>query len=563
MQTSLHIQALVAELKKEALAAKIVSTEFYKKERAAYFFIKGQGGTWALGVLFHPTGSGCFLVPASKVKIETKEKPWPIFNLAGGEILAVDQPILDRIFFIDIRLSGEAIRLVVEAIGPNSNIWLLDHQGRRQATLRNREYSQGELYEPMPALNRLDPRTLSPDELSREAAAVANETGSMHIATFLEKRLLGFTKTMAREAAVRADCADLLISDLADDSASKLAEVIREMAGRFGADTTGYLYQIHGGFEAYPFKLSSVEDLPEKFKSLSFAIMELVGRKQTAKEETSDRDKVLDAVSSAIKRLEKRIHRVEEDIKEAENFELLKQQAELLQINRHVIRRGMKSITVENVYAEPHRPMEIPLDSALTPNDNIENYFKRYRKGREGLELLQRRLEITREELHELQRMQADLDRHFESSREKFGAELATLRPREGGEKSAVEPRLPYKPYQLSTGLTIFVGRDGSDNDRTTFEFAKPYELWFHTQQCPGSHVVIKFPNKSFQPSKAEIEETASIAAHFSKARNDSLVPVIYAEKRYVRKPRNAKPGLVIVDREKSVMVKPRKPGEK
>ncbi len=72
----------------------------------------------------------------------------------------------------------------------------------------------------------------------------------------------------------------------------------------------------------------------------------------------------------------------------------------------------------------------------------------------------------------------------------------------------------------------------------------------------------MKYPNKSFEPSKREIEETASIAAFFSKARNDTLVPVVYAEKRYVRKPRKAKPGLVTVEREKSVMVVPTKPAD-
>ena len=70
----------------------------------------------------------------------------------------------------------------------------------------------------------------------------------------------------------------------------------------------------------------------------------------------------------------------------------------------------------------------------------------------------------------------------------------------------------------------------------------------------------MKYPNKSFQPSKAEIEETAAVAAYHSKARKDSLVPVIYTHRKYVRKPRKAKPGLVTVEREKSVMVEPRQP---
>jgi predicted ribosome quality control (RQC) complex YloA/Tae2 family protein len=369
---------------------------------------------------------------------------------------------------------------------------------------------------------------------------------------------------MAREAARRAECEDVTLGEITAPELESLTKAIGDMTSRFVADASGYLYQTPAGVEVYPFKLSIIETQPEKLKTLSFGILELVGRKQAQVEEVSERDDTLSIVSHAIKRLEKRIHKLELDIKEAENWEILKQQAELLQINRHLIKRGMTSLTVENILVEPHRQLEIPLDSALTPNDNVEAYFKRYRKGREGLELLQRRLEITRDELGELRQMSDDLDRTFESASEKYRAEIAALRPGSGeGKGGAQLERLPYKPYHLSTGLTIFVGRDGSDNDRTTFDFAKPYELWFHTQQCPGSHVVIKFPNKSFQPSKAEIEETAAVAAFHSKARNDSLVPVIYTERRYVRKPRGAKPGLVSVEREKSVMVAPRKPSEK
>ena len=133
--------------------------------------------------------------------------------------------------------------------------------------------------------------------------------------------------------------------------------------------------------------------------------------------------------------------------------------------------------------------------------------------------------------------------------------------PKEGARDES-GPRLPFREYALSTGLTIFVGRDGADNDRTTFEFARPYETWLHTQQCPGSHVVIKYPNKSFEPSKAEVAEAAAIAAWFSKARNDTLVTAIYTDRRYVLKPLKAKPGLVTVEREKSVMVAPTKPAD-
>jgi predicted ribosome quality control (RQC) complex YloA/Tae2 family protein len=223
------------------------------------------------------------------------------------------------------------------------------------------------------------------------------------------------------------------------------------------------------------------------------------------------------------------------------------------------LKKGMTKITVEDIFQELHPPVEIALDRALSPQENVEIYFKKYRKGREGLQLLKRRLEITRAEYEEILKMLADLENNFDWAFEKYRSEINSLLPKEG-RKEAAAPRLPYKEHQLTTGLTIFIGRDGADNDRTTFEYARPYELWFHAQQCPGSHVVMKYPNKSFAPSKREIEETAAIAAYHSKAKNDSLVPVVYTERRYVHKPRKAKPGLVTVEREKSVMVAPRKP---
>jgi predicted ribosome quality control (RQC) complex YloA/Tae2 family protein len=229
-----------------------------------------------------------------------------------------------------------------------------------------------------------------------------------------------------------------------------------------------------------------------------------------------------------------------------------------LQINRERLKKGMKSIKVDDILTDPPETVTITLDPASGPNENIQDYFRRHRKGREGLDLLQRRDEITRGELEALRTMQDELETDFASAQKRYESELMSLMPREAGQRET-PVRLPYRPATLSTGVTIFIGRDGADNDRTTFEFGRPYELWFHAQQCPGSHVVMKFPSKSFEPSMREIEETAAIAAYHSKAKNDSLVPVVYAPRKYVRKPRKAKPGLVTVEREKSVMVAPRK----
>ena len=563
MQTALHILSLAIEMKRDLIGGRVVSTEFYKKERAGYLFIKSQSGLWAVGSLFHPAGSGYFVVPGSKIKVDTKEKPWPIFDLADAILRDITQPSLDRVIHLALEKNDKRFILVIEAIGPNGNLWLLDEKMGKLATLRNRDLAPGDpyLWPAMP--ERLDPRTVSVEQLRATIADQVEANSSQSVITFIEKNLIGFNRTLAREAATRAGIADFDLDEVESSQVEKLLDSLAYIATRFAEPESGYIYVVNGVTEAYPFKLASIDEQPEKFKSLSFAVMTGAARRQDKTEQLDERKTNTDLVRSAIKKLERRIHKLEVDIVEAQDFERYKRLGELLQINFDKLKRGMTSITLEDVISESPQSVSIPLEQALSPQENIETYFRKYRKGREGIDLLQRRLEISKGELEEIRSIAGELDRQYEQAAERYRAELESLRPRAAGPTSAPAQRLPYKPYTLSTGLTIFVGRDGADNDRTTFDFAKPYELWFHAQQCPGSHVVIKFPNKSFEPSKAEIEETAAIAAYFSKAKNDSLVPVIYTERRYVRKPSKAKPGLVIVEREKSVMVPPRRPSEK
>jgi len=150
MQTAFHILSLVNELQKEIVGGQIVSTEFYKKERAAYIFVKHHKSTNALGFLFHPTGFGTFMVPASKIKIETREKPWPFFDIVGATVTDVKQVGFDRIFELAVEKDKTKRRLIFEAIGPNGNIWLVDDDNKVQATLRKRDIETGDKYKPLP-----------------------------------------------------------------------------------------------------------------------------------------------------------------------------------------------------------------------------------------------------------------------------------------------------------------------------------------------------------------------------------------------------------------------------
>lgn len=120
-------------------------------------------------------------------------------------------------------------------------------------------------------------------------------------------------------------------------------------------------------------------------------------------------------------------------------------------------------------------------------------------------------------------------------------------------------PEDKYKRFELGEGFTAFVGKNASNNDELTMRFAKPNDLWFHARGTSGSHVVLKL-NKPEKPPKHILEKAAELAAYYSGARNAKYVPVIYTFKKFVRKPKGANIGAVVVSKEEVIMVEPKLP---
>nr|HPI33167.1 hypothetical protein [candidate division Zixibacteria bacterium] len=179
MQTALHILSLIDEIRREMVGGRVASTEFYKKERAAYLFVKGPHTRVAFGFLYHPHGAGVFVVPASKVTIETKEKPWPIFDLDGALVAGVEPFGLDRLFALHFRAGDTESRVVCEAMGANGNLWLLDADGRLRGTLRKREFTPGGIYAPPEPFAGLDPFAAAAEALTEQVAVARGAGGLM------------------------------------------------------------------------------------------------------------------------------------------------------------------------------------------------------------------------------------------------------------------------------------------------------------------------------------------------------------------------------------------------
>ncbi|MCP4703716.1 MAG: fibronectin-binding domain-containing protein [candidate division Zixibacteria bacterium] len=552
MQTALHIYALVEELKETLISGKLVASEFYKKEREAYLFFKVKKGTVALGLAYHPTGFGAFVIPRSKISVKTREKPWPFFQpVLNSEVVSIEQLGLDRIIRINLQNNSDKHSIIVEAIGPNGNLWLLESDNKILATLRNKKYETDIEYTPPSPLDRLNPIDFKSEQLIGLI-----EENSLEIGSFLNKNFLGLNKILANEIAERADLDySMSINEISETEIDRLTQSVLSTAKLFEQYAPAYSYET----AVAPFKIHHLSGEPNKFKTLSLAVYDKIKNRKAVGAEVSGKQKVIEAVKKYTKKQKRKIGYVEKDISSAEKFDMYRQNAELLKANITQIKKGQKSVTLDNLYDENSAQITITLDPAKTVAENADSYFKKYRKGKDGLGLLERRLEIAKIEYETAEKMLDEFETDFESAEKKYEAEILEILP-VSETKRAQAPRLPYRPFVLASGVTIFVGKDGADNDTTTFRHAKPYELWFHVSQCPGSHVVLKFPNKKFQPSKNEIAETAAAAAFYSKARKSKTVPVIYTEKKYVRKPRKAKAGLVTVERETMVMVVPRKP---
>jgi len=290
-------------------------------------------------------------------------------------------------------------------------------------------------------------------------------------------------------------------------------------------------------------------------------------KEMTAVFDTRNEEKVLPVFTAWLKKAASKHHRralkktrrllanVEEDLDSASRAAEFRYMGNLLVTWRHRLKPGMEEITVMDFNGEDE--ITIPLDPALAAEKNIQVYFRRARKGKKGIEIIKARRASIREDIADLEKSIARTD-----AIEDLAALAAMIIPegipgsRKGKDNEKDRPR--FKSFPIDETHTILVGKSDRENDELTHRYAKPTDLWFHAQGTPGSHVVLKGANRS-TPARI-IEMAAEIAAWFSKARGSGTVPVICAEKKYVKRPRGAKPGTASCIRSKTLFVSPRLP---
>ncbi|MDO8426676.1 MAG: NFACT family protein [Deltaproteobacteria bacterium] len=277
---------------------------------------------------------------------------------------------------------------------------------------------------------------------------------------------------------------------------------------------------------------------------------------------TFDKNRLKRAIAEAQKRLTRKLANLNGD-KERAGAELdYYKIGELLTYSMGKIKRGMREVEAIDYAKVPPEKVLVRLDERLSPKENIEKYFKRAKKSKTALSLLKERipeverdLEYTGELTYEWE--QADTKEDLTT----LEAELISAGYLKGekAEKAKEEPKAePVRRFKSSEGFEIICGKSGRGNDLIVKEYAKGEDIWFHASKVPGSHVLIKAAGRKKELTEKTIEEAASLAAFFSKARGSGKAEVVYTEAKNVKKPRGAKPGMVTIKDYKTIMVEPK-----
>lgn len=311
------------------------------------------------------------------------------------------------------------------------------------------------------------------------------------------------------------------------------------------------------------------------------------------------RDTVRRALERYAAKLERKLEGLAADLDEANRAGEYRRCGETLLAFAHQVPARAAGVTLADV-ADPSRTLEIALDPRIAVPANAARYFKRAAKAERGQREIPPRIESVTREIESLRAQLAAFGRAGDDeARETAMLELertlfrvgVTVReqirapqplprrelglpldaPRAGARQPTTPaPRRPAAdqpggklvPWRFRTkeGWDVLIGRSSEGNDHLTLHLARPEDYWMHAHGCPGSHVVLRRGKGPNEPSKATLEEVASWAAFHSKARTAGKVSVHYTLKKYVRKPRGAKAGLVYIEREKALMVRPVEP---
>ena len=560
---ALCLTAVAGEVRAAVQGGKI--DKIYQPTRdEVVLYIRGPAGNVRLLLSANPGHPRAHLTERNR---ENPEQP-PMFcmllrkHLQGARILELNQPPLERI--LDFRLEtldelGDRVerRLVLEAMGRSANLLLLDGEGRIVDCTRRvdgdlargqRQLLPGLFYRQPPAVDKLNPFTLSPEELR---LVLSNPLGKAWDKLLLDS-FTGLSPLVARELAFRAgDDSEKLAAEL-----EKLGKAVEE--NHF----TAYLLVREGKPVDFTFLPvlqygPETESIPQE--SFSALLDDFFSDRESAERVRQRGQDLVKSVTSARDRTARKLGNQARELEATKNRERLRELGDILTSNLHLMEKGMSTFRTMDFYDPEGGEVDIPLDPLLTPQQNAAKYYKEYNKAKTAEEMLTIQIEKGEKELEYLNSVLENIalaegEKDLQEIRQELTETGYLRRPKTAAKRAK---RVSGKPmeFRSSSGLRISVGKNNSQNDLLTTKLAYKSDIWLHTQKIHGSHVILWL--EGGEADAQSLTEAAQLAAWFSQARDGSKVPVDYTPVKYVKKPAGARPGMVVYTTYQTAVVEP------
>ena len=497
--------------------------------------------------------------------------------IQSGNIVGISQVGFERIIKISVdsldELKEKSTKdIYIEIMGRHSNIILthsldnkiIDSAKRIPTSIsRVRQILPGITYELPPAQSKLNPL----HNISNSDFIDSLKSYEGPIFKGIYSKFLGISPIISKEICYRANVNEK--TDISDLSNSELNSLYNEFNNLF-KDIRNNNYspcivvneKIDRVVDFSCISLNLYNELKFIIKDSMSTILEDYYKTKDIKDRIHQRASDLKkSISIKLERLYHKQEKQEEELKEAENADIYKVKGELLTAYIYMIQKGMESIEVQNFYDPNYENISISLKKNLTPSENSQRYFKKYNKLKTAKKEITSQMSINKEEIDYLENILLNIE-NCENLAElqDIKDELISLgySKASGKLKSKKEiAKLTTSPHEFisSDGVKILVGKNNKQNDHLTLRIADPDDIWMHTKNIPGSHVIIKCAGK--EVSEQTIYEGAMLAAYFSKSKMSAQVPVDYTKKKHVKKPSGSKPGMVIYETNSTMYVTP------
>lgn len=524
-------------------------------------------------------GAGSPRLHFTNVTLENPKAP-PMFcmllrkHLGSGKLTAVRQLGLDRVLYLDFETIDElgdmvTVTLAVEIMGRHSNLIVVGQDGKIIDAIKRVDPEMSSVRPVLPKMKYVLPPVqdkLGLFEASNEEIfeAIASYPKDQELSKVLVGVLQGISPVFAREAVYYA-CrgAEVVKSELSEAQRDRLAFYLNRVREdlKNGTPKITMALDLNGAPKDFSFveihqygaaMLTKPYETPSKLLDDFYSQRDQIAR---MKQRSND---LLKLIINRTERTQRKLEAQRQELAECGERETLKIYGDLLNSNLYRLEKGMESVVLENFYDNNAALVKIKLDPSLTPSQNAQKYYNEYRKAATAEKMLTGLIEQAEEEL-------VYLDSVFDEVTRTTGeSELLEMREEliDGGylrnyhrkNLKQLKPKPPLK-FRSSDGFMILCGRNNKQNDRLSMKEARNYDIWLHTHNIPGSHVII-VTNGEKVPDRT-VEEAAVIAAYHSKAQNSVQVPVDYTEIRNVHKPNGAKPGMVIFENYQTAYIKP------